>query len=98
MSEYLTDEDYWYELKEQDLPLIQKELYKCIGYEAYESLVRDFGGSSIYIPTITSVTKEILFKKIAEEYERTHLKYKLLADKFGVGEHIVSEAIRKYHK
>ena len=25
MSEYLTDEDYWYELKERDLPLIQKE-------------------------------------------------------------------------
>ena len=98
MSEYLTDEDYWYELKERDLPLIQKRIYDCIGYEAYESLVRDYGGSSIYIPTAVSVTKEIIQRKIAAEYEHTHMKYRLLADKYGVGEYFVSQAIRKYHK
>ncbi len=62
----------------------QKTLAELIGMEAFKVLVRNFNGTSIYIPKIESLEKAIRDELIKEEFNGGN--YKELALKYGLTE------------
>ena len=62
----------------------QKSLAELIGLEAFKSLVRNFNGTSIYIPKIESLEKTVRDELIKEEFDGGN--YKELALKYGLTE------------
>lgn len=62
----------------------QKGLAEIIGLDGFKALVRAYNGTSIYIPKIESLEKEIRDAMIKEEFDGSN--YKELALKYGLTE------------
>ena len=62
----------------------QKSLVEIIGLEGFKALVRAYNGTSIYIPKIESLEKEVRDEMIREEFNGGN--YKELALKYGLTE------------
>lgn len=74
MIEYLTKED---------LPCAVMDIVDTIGIDAFKDLVRLAGGSNLYIPNESSLTKRYRNKKIKESFRGN---YKEVAKKFAISE------------
>lgn len=62
----------------------QKAIAEIIGIEAYISLVRQYGGTSIYVLKEDSLVKDIRDKMIREEFDGGNYVY--LAKKYNLSE------------
>lgn len=69
----------------------QKELAETIGIEAYKNLIRQFGGSPVYIPKAETVLKEVREKEIKEKFNGKN--YKELSKKYGISEMTVRRIV-----
>lgn len=70
-------------LTKDDLPESLKDVAEVIGMESFKELIRLVGGSSIYIPNESSITKPVRNKMIREIFSGD---YKEIARKFGISE------------
>lgn len=71
-------------VKLSDLDDEQKQLASLIGLENYKSLVKEYGGLSIYIPKVEGFEMLYRNEKIKEEFDGYN--YKQLAKKYGLSE------------
>jgi Mor transcription activator family. len=91
-----SDDDYWYDMREKDLSPNQRNIYMCVGYEAYELLVYNFGGKKLYIPSRERVTRREKHQSISSDYHKARLSVFMLADKYRVSKDVVRKAIKQY--
>jgi Mor family transcriptional regulator len=66
----------------EGLPEPYAEILEAIGAESMIKLVRVYGGTALYIPTIKSLCKESIYRKIVKEYNGYNIKE--LAKKYDV--------------
>lgn len=83
MSEIVIDD-----LQEQHKPIAE-----CLGMEGFLKLVKEYGGSSIYIPQTREVVKQRIYRMISEEFDGTNIKQ--LASKYKVSESTVYNVVRE---
>lgn len=85
------------EININELSEEQKELAECIGMEAYVKLVKNYGGTYIYICKEDTICKSERNRKIKDEFDGWN--YRELALKYKLSERtvrdIVSEEIQK---
>lgn len=78
----------------------QKKIAELVGMDGFRSLVRTFGGTSIYIPKVESLEKEVRDQRIREEFDGSN--YKELAAKYGLTEtwirSILFDRIREFRE
>lgn len=74
-------------IREEELPEQYAEILEAIGAEPMIKLVRVYGGTALYIPTIKSLCKESIYRKIIKEY--TGYNIKEIAKKYEVSESTV---------
>ena len=92
------DDDYWYDLRTQDMPKSQIILMETIGYDAYERLVAEFGGTTIYIPTVKTVALNAIKRHIIADYFVNGLTVKLICDKYGVEKGLVYKTLMNHKR
>ncbi|MGL4796540.1 MAG: Mor transcription activator family protein [Paraclostridium sp.] len=66
-----------------DIPDSHKDIANYIGVDAFKKLVQLIGGSSLYIPKETSLTRPIRNRIIKESFNGD---YKILARKYSITE------------
>ena len=71
-------------LSKEDLPEFLKQLVDVIGIEAFINLIKEYGGSSLYIPNENSVLKPIRNRLIKKHFNGHN--YKELAKEFKISE------------
>lgn len=71
-------------LSKQDLPEVLQDLVNIMGIEAFIKLIKQYGGSSIYIPNENSVLKPIRNRLIKQYFNGNN--YKQLAKEFKISE------------
>lgn len=71
--------------------------YEIVGEKAYEEVVRFYGGSSIYIPTLESHTRNDRNQMIYEEYCKG-VSFKELALKWGLSVNAIRSIVYKIRK
>lgn len=71
-------------LTKEDVPEILQGLVDIMGIEAFIELIKQYGGSSLYIPNENSVLKPIR-NRLIKEYFNGH-NYKELAKEFKISE------------
>ena len=71
-------------LSKQDLPEVLQDLVNIMGIEAFIKLIKQHGGSSIYIPNENSVLKPIRNRLIKQYFNGNN--YKQLAKEFKISE------------
>ena len=71
----------------EDLQEQHRPIAESIGMESFIKLVREFGGSAIYIPQMREVTKMRVYRMIRDEFDGTNIKK--LASKYDVSESTV---------
>lgn len=76
-----------------DLQEQHKMIAESIGMESFLKLVKDYGGSAIYIPQMREVTKMRVYRLISEEFDGTNIK--ALANKYGCSESTVYNVVRE---
>ncbi|MGN1114302.1 MAG: Mor transcription activator family protein [Oscillospiraceae bacterium] len=76
-----------YKIVYESLPPDQKDLCDCIGMDAYERIVTQYSGQSLYIPKIESVTRSSRDEKIRSDFNGYNYKY--LAMKYGLSERTI---------
>ena len=69
----------------------QKQIAEIIGIDAYIKLVRNFGGTSIYIWKQDSLIKDIRDKKIRSEFNGSN--YSLLAKKYNLTDRTIRDIV-----
>lgn len=69
----------------------QKQIAEIIGIDAYIKLVRNFGGTSIYIWKQDSLIKDIRDKKIRQEFNGSN--YSLLAKKYNLTDRTIRDIV-----
>ena len=62
----------------------QKELAETIGLEAYKKLIRNYGGSQLYIQQTDSVMKQMRDREIIEKFSGGN--YRELSREYGISE------------
>ncbi|MBO3444585.1 Mor transcription activator family protein [Clostridium sp. CCUG 7971] len=70
-------------LSKEDLPESVLDIVDTIGIDAFKDLVRLLGGSSLYIPSESSLAKPLRNKRIRESFNGD---YKAISRKFGISE------------
>ena len=70
-------------LTKDDLPESIKDLADVIGIDSFKKLVKFAGGSSVYIPNESSITKSVRNKIMKKDFNGN---YKELFRKFGISE------------
>lgn len=81
------------ELQLDDLQEQHRELAEVIGIEALVKLSEYYGGTQRYIPQMFELSKELIFRKISEEYNGGNLQR--LAVKYGVSESTVYRIVKE---
>lgn len=71
-------------LTKEDVPEILQGLVDIMGIEAFIQLIKQYGGSSLYIPNENSVLKPIRNRLIKENFNGNN--YKQLAKEFKISE------------
>ena len=71
-------------LTKEDVPEILQGLLDIMGIEAFIELIKQYGGSSLYIPNENSVLKPIRNRLIKEYFNGNN--YKQLAKEFKISE------------
>ena len=71
-------------LTKEDVPEILQNLIDIMGIEAFIELIKQYGGSSLYIPNENSVLKPIR-NRLIKQYFNGH-NYKELAKEFKISE------------
>lgn len=71
-------------LTKEDVPEILQGLVDIMGIEAFIELIKQYGGSSLYIPNENSVLKPIRNRLIREYFNGNN--YKQLAKEFKISE------------
>ena len=71
-------------LTKEDVPEILQGLVDIMGIEAFIQLIKQYGGSSLYIPNENSVLKPIRNRLIKEYFNGNN--YKQLAKEFKISE------------
>lgn len=71
-------------LTREDVPEILQGLVDIMGIEAFIQLIKQYGGSSLYIPNENSVLKPIRNRLIKENFNGNN--YKQLAKEFKISE------------
>lgn len=71
----------------EDLSPDQQELCDCIGMEAYEKIVTQYSGQSLYIPKLESVLRSSRDEKIRSDFNGYN--YKFLAIKYNLSERTI---------
>ena len=71
-------------LTKEDVPEILQGLVDIMGIEAFIKLIKQYGGSSLYIPNENSVLKPIRNRLIKEYFNGNN--YKQLAKEFKISE------------
>ena len=71
-------------LSKQDLPEVLQDLVNIMGIEAFIELIKQYGGSSLYIPNENSVLKPIRNRLIKKHFNGHN--YKELAKEFKISE------------
>ena len=61
-----------------------RKIAELVGMDGFKSLVRTFGGTSVYIPKVESLEKEVRDKRIRDEFDGSN--YKELAARYGLTE------------
>lgn len=71
-------------LTKEDVPEILQGLVDIMGIEAFIELIKQYGGSSLYIPNENSVLKPIRNRLIKEYFNGNN--YKQIAKEFKISE------------
>ena len=71
-------------LTKEDVPEILQNLIDIMGIEAFIQLIKQYGGSSLYIPSENSVLKPIRNRLIKKHFNGHN--YKELAKEFKISE------------
>lgn len=71
-------------LTKDDLPEFLQDLVDIMGIEAFIDLIKEFGGSSLYIPNENSILKPIRNRLIKQNFNGNN--YKELAKEFKISE------------
>lgn len=71
----------------------QRELAETVGLEAYRKLVENYGGSSIYINKIDTVTRSERNNEIRRKFNGSN--YRELAKEYGFSETGIRKIINK---
>ena len=69
----------------------QKNLAIIIGIDAYINLVKNYGGTNIYILKSDSLIKDIMDKKIRSEFNGYNYRY--LANKYNLTDRAIREIV-----
>ena len=71
-------------VKIENLDEDQRKMVELVGLDGFKSLVRAFGGTTIYIPKAESLERAARDQKIREEFDGGN--YRELAAKYGLTE------------
>ncbi len=74
--------DLWEKIEPGDLSEEQKGILELVGIEVYKRLVEYFGGQSIYIAKLDTITRSLRDRKILEEFNGSN--YAELARRYGL--------------
>jgi len=74
----------------------QKAIADTIGIEAYISLVKNYGGTSIYVLKEDSLVKDIRDKMIREEFDGGNYVY--LAKKYNLSDRTIRDIINNSNR
>ena len=88
----MTDRDILKEITIDDLQEQHQDIASAIGLKTLIKLSEHFGGTQIYIPQISELTKELKYKKILEEFDGDNIQQ--LAIKYRVSESTVYRVVR----
>ena len=72
------------DIYEEDLTPEQRDIYDCIGSQAYEKLVQRYGGLSIYIAKADSVIRSARDEKIRRDFNGYNFKF--LVNKYNLSD------------
>lgn len=75
------------EILYEDLSPEQREIYDCVGAQAYGNLVRCYGGISIYIAKADSVIRSARDEQIRKDFNGNNIKY--LVNKYNLSERTI---------
>lgn len=82
-------------ISKEDLPLVLQDLVDTIGIEAFKNLIKNYGGSSLYIPNENSILKPIRNRLIKKHFNGNN--YKELAKEFKISEMQVRNIINNVY-
>jgi Mor family transcriptional regulator len=82
-------------LSKEDLPEFLQGLVDIMGIEAFINLIKEYGGSSLYIPNENSVLKPIRNRLIKKHFNGNN--YKELAKEFKISEMQVRNIINNLY-
>ena len=83
----------WNGIRERDLPTDLRTIYKKFGADVVAFLIDEFGGGSLYVPSMRSYRARVRDELIAKEFDGTNIAS--LARKFGVSRRYVRIIIKK---
>ena len=83
-------------LSKEDLPEFLQGLVDIMGIEAFINLIKEYGGSSLYIPNENSVLKPIRNRLIKKHFNGNN--YKELAKEFKISEMQVRNIINNLYQ
>lgn len=69
----------------------QRELAEVLGLDAYKSLIKNYGGTQLYIQQVDSVLKDIRDKELNEKFDGTN--YKALSREYGISEMTIRDIV-----
>ena len=82
-------------ISKEDLPIVLQDLVDTIGIEAFKKLIKNYGGSSLYIPNENSILKPIRNRLIKKHFNGNN--YKELAKEFKISEMQVRNIINNVY-
>ena len=82
-------------ISKEDLPQVLQDLVDTIGIEAFKKLIKNYGGSSLYIPNENSILKPIRNRLIKKHFNGNN--YKELAKEFKISEMQVRNIINNVY-
>ena len=82
-------------ISKEDLPQVLQDLVDTIGIEAFKNLIKNYGGSSLYIPNENSILKPIRNRLIKKHFNGNN--YKELAKEFKISEMQVRNIINNVY-
>jgi Mor family transcriptional regulator len=89
----MTDAEIWETVNISDLPEAYADMAGTIGMEPMIKLVKSYGGTNIYIPTLKSFAKEAIHRHIANEFDGGGIER--LARKYGVSARTVYRILNR---
>lgn len=80
-------------IKLEDIPIAHRAVAKIVGVDAFINLCREFGGSTLYLPTTRKVLKPVRDEEIKREFNGSNIRE--LATKHGICETQVRKILFK---